>query len=278
MADASGLKKCSYFLVRYVPNTEREEFINIGVLLYCEEDQYLDCLFTDDFRRLKRLHAAADLRFLRELQSYFEQQIQDHENNLAGYLLEMDESFSNLIQLAPARPLLTAHPRAELQNLFARYVGKRRADFPAADTRMRIKQQLGEALRRGMVLSDRRFEKRIPAEQWTEKGDPFQFDFGYRPPEEAGRPNGHLKLIHALSLHRDNDLAHVLANTLRYIRRKEPAELTAVVEAWPAQENKTASHTHRLLTDAEINVRPLVEVDAFVAGIRSELQMRASAV
>jgi hypothetical protein len=277
MVDEGSLKACSYYLVRYVPSTEREEFLNIGILLHSAEEQFLDCLFTDDLRRVKRFHPQADLRFLRDLQSHFEQQIQQHEDNLSGYLREMEESFSLLIQLAPARPALAAEPQAQLQELFKRYVGKRQADFPATGTRMRIKQRLVDALRRAMVLNDKRFERRIPAEPLTHPGDPFHFDFGYRPPLAAGKPNGHLKLIHTLSLHRDHELASVLAHTLGYVRHGQPAELTAVIEGWPLPADKTAEHSFRLLRDAEIAVRPVAEVDAFAASIREELQQSASA-
>ena len=88
-----------------------------------------------------------------------------------------------------------------------------------------------------------------------------------------GKPNGHVKLIHALSLKRDNDLAHVLANTLRYIRRKEPAELTAVVEGLPAPTDETALHSRRILEDAQIALQPLAAVDEFAQSVRRELQM-----
>ncbi len=277
MAEESDLKACSYFLVRYVPDTEREEFLNIGVVLLSAEEQFLDCLFTDDFRRIRRFHPQADLGFLRELQNHFEQQIQEHENNLEGYLQEMQESFSNLIQLTPPHPLLIADPQAEMPRLLERFVGKRQADFPAAETRMRIKQRLAEALRRVKVFSDPRFEKRIPAERWTEKGDPFHFDFGYRPPLAAGKPNGHVKLIHALSLRRDPEIAHVLANTIRYVRQKEPAALTAVIESLPSRRDETAGHSYRLLRDAEITLQPLSEVAAFASSVSKELQPSASA-
>lgn len=30
-----------YAFIRYVPKVEREEFINIGVILYCKPKQYL---------------------------------------------------------------------------------------------------------------------------------------------------------------------------------------------------------------------------------------------
>jgi len=277
MVDEGSLKACSYYLVRYVPHAEREEFLNIGLFLHSAEEQFLDCLFTDDLRRIKRFHRQADLEFLRDLQSHFEQQIQQHEDNLQGLLEGMQQSFSHVIQLSPARPVLAAEPQAQLQQLFARLVGKRQADFPAADTRMRIKQRLVEALRRARVFDDKRFEKRIPAEPLTHPGNPFHFDFGYRPPMAAGKPNGHLKLLHALSLHRDHELASVLSLTMGYVRSKQPAELTAIIEGWPARGDKTAGHSCRILQDAEIALRPLAEVDAFAASIRTELDLSASA-
>ena len=277
MANEGSLKACSYYLVRYVPHAEREEFLNIGLLLHSAEEEFLDCLFTDDLRRIKRFHPGADLEFLRDLQSHFEQQIQQHEDNLEGLLQGMQQSLSHVIQLAPARPVLAAEPQAQLQQLFERLVGKRHADFPAADTRMRIKQRLVEALRRARVFSDKRFEKRISAEPLTHSGNPFHFDFGYRPPMAAGKPNGHLKLIHALSLHRDHELASVLALTMGYVRSRQPAELTAIIEGWPAGGDKTATHSHRILKDAEITLRPLTEVVAFAKSIRDELALSASA-
>ena len=277
MADELSLKPCSYYLVRYVPSAEREEFLNIGILLHCAGEQFLDCLITDDLRRVKRFHPQADLQFLRELPSYFEQQIQQHEDDLSGYLKEIEDSFSNLIQLAPARSALAAAPQAQLLELFERYVGRRPAESPVAGTRMRIKQRLVEALQRAMVFSDRRFEKRIPAAPLTHPGDPFHFDFGYRPTLVAGKPNGHLKLLHVLSLHRDHELASVLAHTLGYVRERQPAELTAVIEDFPAPVDKTAQHSYHILRDAEITLRPVAEVDALAASIRQELGPTASA-
>jgi hypothetical protein len=271
MADDLSMKPCSYYLVRYVPRAEREEFLNIGLLLYSAEEQFLDCLFTDDLRRVKRFHPQADLALLRQLQGHFEQQIQQHEEQLQEFLEEMQQSFSHVIQLAPGRPVLAAEPQTQLRQLFARLVGERRADFPAAETRMRIKQKLVEALESARVFRDKRFERHIPAEPLTHPGDPFHFDFGYRPPLDAGKPNGHLKLVHALSLHRDHELASVLALTMGYIRDKQPAELTAVVEAVPAAGDKTAAHSCRILQDAAIVMRPISEVDALASVINLDL-------
>jgi hypothetical protein len=276
MPSESTLKPCAYYLVRYVPNAEREEFLNIGLLLHSPQEQFLDCLFTRDFRRLKRFHPQADAEFLRELQSHFEQQIQQHEDNLAGFLAELQDSLSNLIQLAPARPVLADEPQALLPQLFANLVGESQADAPAADTRMRIKQHLVDAFRRALILGDRRLERHIPAERLTHSGNPFHFDFGYRPALAGGKPNGHLKLIHALSLRRDPELASVLSVTMGYVRSRQPAELTAVIEGWPARADKTASHSHRILTDAGIALWPLAQVHELAAAVRNDLALSAS--
>lgn len=276
MPDEDSLKSCSYCLVRYVPNSEREEYLNIGVLLHCPDEEFLDCLFTDDVRRITRLHPHADREFLRSLQGHFEQQIQQHEDNLQGFLLEMQQSFSHTIQLAPARPVLAADPAVELQLVFERLVGKRRVDLPAADTRMRIRQRFVEALRRARVLRDKRLERHIPADRLTRTGDPFHFDFGYRLPAAGGKPDGRLKLIHALSLQRDHALASVLALTMGYVREKQPAELTAIIESWPAPGNKVAGHSYQILTDAAISMRPAAEIDAFATSIRDELGQDAA--
>jgi len=271
MTEESKLRECSYFLVRYVPDSAREEFLNIGVFLHSPGEEFLDCLFTDDMRRIKRFHPEADTQLLRELQSYFEQQIKEHETDLNGYTREMQESFSNLIQVTPPRPCLAAEPQAEIQELFARYVGARRAGPLAQDTRMRIKHRLTEALRRHGVLEHPRFEKRVPAGKWTHEGDPLCFDFGYRPWQVEGKPNGHIKLIHALSLSRDEETAHVLANTIGYVRKKEPAELTAVVEALPAATDQRGRYSERILLDAEIRLQPLAGIEPFVQSVRAEL-------
>ncbi len=276
MADNDDLKSCSYYLVRYVPHAEREEFLNIGVLLHSAEEQFLDCLFTHDVRRVKRFHPQADLEFLRGLQGYFEQQIQQHEDHLEQLLEEMQQTLSHIVQLAPERRVLAAEPQAQLQQLFERLVGKTPSVAPVDDTRMRIRQKFVEALRRAQVFRDKRLERHIPAEPLTHRGDPFHFDFGYRPPATAGQPNGHLKLIHALSLHRDHELASVLALTIGYVREKQPADLTAIVEGLPAPGAKTADHSYRILRDSAISIRPVAEVDAFARSIGHELSPLAA--
>ena len=42
-----------YAVIRVVPHVEREEFINVGVILFCAKQKYLRCLFQLDEARLK---------------------------------------------------------------------------------------------------------------------------------------------------------------------------------------------------------------------------------
>lgn len=269
MPEEEKLKECSLFLVHYIPDPVRGESLNIGVFLYSPGDNYLGCLFTDDFRRLKRFHPQADLDFLRELQQDFEQQIEDHSEALPAFLAWMEESFSNLVQISPARTCLLRDPVSELQTVFDRYVGSRMAGPLPLDTRLRIKQRLRLALVRGRVWE--RLERNIPAARWTQPGDPFTFDFGYRPLEIAGKPNGHIKLIHALSLKRDAELAKVLVYTLDHVRAHEPAELTAVVEAPADPDEAAAILSHNILQEGGIAIRPVSLADEYAQSIYQEL-------
>ena len=273
MADENKLKKCALFLVRYVPDPVREESVNIGLFLHSPQERYLGCLFTNDFRRVKTFHPRADVDFLRELQPDFENQIEEAEDHLETYILTMRESFSNMIQLAEPRTCLLAEPQNEIQSLFARYVGERAAGPPPEDTRFRVKQRLTAALSESGVWEH--MEKRIPAAPWTHSGDPFTFDYGYKPLRVEGKPNGHIHFIHAHSLKRDVDAkaAKVLVYSLERVRRKEGAQLTAVVEAPAAKDDKTASLSQRILLEGDIALYPVARASELAQTVRNELMM-----
>jgi len=269
----SELKECSYFLVRYVPDVVKQEFINIGVFLFSPAEQFLDCLFSDDFRRINRFHAQADTEFLKELQTHFEQQIEEHEKDLEGYIQEMQQSYSNLIQLSPARTCLTADLSAQLQDLFDRHVGAPLTGPAKQDTRMRIKHRMTEALRRCDVFEHNLFRKRIPASPWTAAGDPFVFDFGYKPHERAGKPNGHVKLIHTLSLQRDAGLAKELMWTFDRVLMKEPSHLTIGHEDNPDPNDPIVHFSQNILQHERTHLVPVSRFAEYAQSVRAELLM-----
>ncbi|SDZ80449.1 Protein of unknown function [Arachidicoccus rhizosphaerae] len=44
-----------YAIIRLVPRVDREEFINIGVIVYCKERSYLDCKYHLNEKRIQCL-------------------------------------------------------------------------------------------------------------------------------------------------------------------------------------------------------------------------------
>jgi Protein of unknown function (DUF3037) len=60
-----------YAVVRLVPQVEREEFLNVGVILYCRQHKFLGMKFTLDEKRLLSSFPAADINDIRlHLQAY----------------------------------------------------------------------------------------------------------------------------------------------------------------------------------------------------------------
>jgi len=265
------LKHCLHYLVRYVPNLATGQFVNVGLLLYCPHAQYLDCLFTEDFDAVQRFHPEADLELLRELQPYFEQEIKEHENDLAGYIRGIEESYSNLIQLSDAQPWEAEDLEAALTQLFETYVGAWAGGPPKRDTRMRIKRRLADALERHGVIDHKALERDIPAAQWTGAGDTFTFDFGYTPVRPAPEPDRELRLIHALSLLRDSDLAETLKSKFDTVLEKAPAQLTVAHEDIADPSNALVRSSLSTLRSKHILLVPAGIFDQYARSVREEL-------
>jgi hypothetical protein len=49
-----------YAVLRVVPRVEREEFLNVGVILYCPRQKFLETIFTLDEARLKAFFPIID--------------------------------------------------------------------------------------------------------------------------------------------------------------------------------------------------------------------------
>ncbi|HEV2801266.1 MAG TPA: DUF3037 domain-containing protein [Pyrinomonadaceae bacterium] len=55
----------NYAVVRVVPHAEREEFVNVGVIVHCQATDFLDAAFELDERRLAAFAPDLDLNELR---------------------------------------------------------------------------------------------------------------------------------------------------------------------------------------------------------------------
>ena len=50
-----------YAVIRIVPMVEREEFLNVGIILFSKQQKFLQCLYTLDEERLKVFNDTVDV-------------------------------------------------------------------------------------------------------------------------------------------------------------------------------------------------------------------------
>ena len=118
-----------YAIVRVVPRVDREEFINVGVILFCRAQRLLDARVKLDPARLAALAPQLDATLV---QAQIEQvPLICAGGAKAGALGELSQTErflwlisprSTTIQVSPAHSGLCENPRAELDRLFKQAV------------------------------------------------------------------------------------------------------------------------------------------------------------
>jgi hypothetical protein len=97
-----------YAIIRIVPNADREEFVNAGVLLFCEAKGLLSATIELDDDRLLALCSNLDLGLLREHLTGFESVCQGGAE--AGQLAEMSQRERWRWLTAPRSTILQTSP------------------------------------------------------------------------------------------------------------------------------------------------------------------------
>jgi hypothetical protein len=222
---------CEFQLIRYVPDSARNEFVHVGVLLREyeageNEKPRLELRFTRDWRRVRCIHPEADIASLEGMESELRNLLQnDPDGNLKRIV---DESFSNSVQLTEPKGYLVESFPAGVEALMRIYVDPpKRERLPRLSGRAAIQSTMRAEFEHAGVWDLLR--KRIAASDYTRPGDPLRIDAGYR-------PNGIIRMFHAVSLEPGLDLAKVLAFSAAGLRagvervEKAALELTAIVE------------------------------------------------
>ena len=225
----SARKQCDFYLVRYVPDPVRNEFVNIGVLLRdVGQPEQLTVNFTKDWARVRCIDPDVDVGMLESLESELRQRLA-HEDAGSPYLMRvLEDSFSNALQITEPRGYLAESMVAGVEELMRVYVEPRKRQATTRKSgRQAIYAKMRSQFERVGVWDLMR--KRIAVSGYTKAGDPLRIDCGYR-------PNGVIRMFHAVSLESDTEWPKVLAFSVGAIReglaRVENAklELTAVVE------------------------------------------------
>jgi Protein of unknown function (DUF3037) len=118
-----------YAVVRVVPRVEREEFINVGVILLCAKQKFLSSLLELNEERLKFLCTSVDVEEVRTHMQSFDRICKGGEAGGSIGALPLAERFrwltasrSTVVQCSQVHPGLCDDPNATLKRLFEQLV------------------------------------------------------------------------------------------------------------------------------------------------------------
>jgi hypothetical protein len=274
----SAERACAYRILRYTPNLVRDEWVNIGVLLFDPQsgERRLRVIEEqDEYNRVRRLHPQADealLRALREdLEDRFQSTLANGSTGNGGHwqqlLAKWDETLSNALQLAPQKGVFAADLDAELERLYADHVAPQRtaSRVGAPGSRANLRSYCSQVFRQARLWD--RLQKSVRAEEFTFPGDPMRLDYSYR-------RNGTRGFVQTLSVTRAPADAKLLAYTAERIAAKASlkTEFAAVTDVELKMENDRHRFVRDTLRDVGIEPIPLEGFAVWVNKLKPLLQ------
>lgn len=259
---------CEFQLLRYVPDPVRNEFVHVGVLLREQAPAQagassMELRFTRDWRRVRCLDPDADTSVLEGMESELRQRLRHDPDGRMMRIL--DEALSLNVQMTTPKAYLAESLPAGVEELMRLYVDPpKRERMPRLSGRAAIQSVMRTEFEHAGVWDLLR--KRIPASDYTRPGDPLRLDAGYR-------PNGVIRMFHAVSLEPGLDLAKVLAYSAAGLRagvqrtEKADLELTAIIEpaaklgATDDEPDRLAMYRFGVETMEENQIRVLTTAD-----------------
>ncbi|MGA8429698.1 MAG: DUF3037 domain-containing protein [Candidatus Sulfotelmatobacter sp.] len=191
----SELKQLRFFLLRYVPDAVKGEFVNIGVIakeIGTNTTGFAGVRFTRDWRRVRGIDPQVDMDVLNEFEEEIRAEVAEkHDPETLVHRLQ--ESFSNVVQLSAPQECLTENPAKELEAIAEMYLEVLKGE---KDKTISGRQEIVRAMRdafigaglRGFVI------ERLPLSSYTKPGDPLKYlDFAYKAKKE-------MKVFQAVSL------------------------------------------------------------------------------
>ena len=270
-------RNCEFQLLRYVPDAVRNEFVHIGVLLREQGSRQIEVWFTRDWRRVRCLDPDADTDLLEGMESELRRRFEaEPEGDL---LRRLSESLSLNVQMTEPKAYLAESLPAGMEELMRIYVeSQARERTQRLSGRAGIQARMRTEFERAGVWDLLR--KRIAAADYTRPGDPLRIDAGYR-------PNGVIRMFHAVSLEPGVEMAKVLAFSAAGLRdgvervEKAELELTAVVEpaarlgATDEEPERLAMYRFGVETMEEHRIRVLTtsDMERVAATARRELRV-----
>ena len=266
-------RQCEFFLVRYIPDPVKEEFVNVGVGI-CTIDaagpKFSDVLFTSNWSRVRCFDPEAEIDAIRVWEALLRDILSDY--GMEG-LDKFRESNDGVVRVTEDRVLLTESPEAELKLLCQAYLERQRTSARDASGRQVILNAMRREFERQGV---RQFlQASVPVAQYTEDGDPLKIDFAYSP---SGAGPALVRMFHAVSLEHDINAAKVLAFSCPRIsaglREKENSQLqlTAIIEAeLPA--SREIEFGKRMMRENGVLIKTVADAQNIAERAREELNL-----
>jgi hypothetical protein len=286
-ADSSQPERtCAYRILRYTPNLVRDEWVNIGVLVYDPQsgERRLRLIEEqEEYTRVRRLHPRADESLLRALRDDLENRFDSARSTngqgsnegaangaaLQEMLRKWDDTLSNALQLAPQKGVISSDLDAELERLYGDHVALPRlpSRVGAPGTRAQMRSYCTQVLRQARIWERGHFRTTVRASEFTFPGDPMRIDYTYR-------HNGTHGFIQALSVSRSPADSKGIAHTFGDIAAKSSlkTELTVVTDIDLKVQNDRNRFVDRTLRDAGIEPVPLDHFAVWVAKLKPMIQ------
>ncbi len=276
-------KHCDFFLLRYVPDVVKGEFVNLGVVLLEEgENGFTNVRFLRDWRRLRGLDPEADIELLESYETELRRLLQSRVPEIIDYrgpmsrrewlFAQIRDSFSGALEITPMTAVLTESPQAELGKLAQLYLESERHAQRAQSGRRVIYTAMRDAFEQAGVWQSPAMRKDIAVAQYTRQGDPLKIDCGYR-------PNGLLHLFHAVSLATDVNSAKVLAFSYSEMRdglhaaENATSDLTAITEDELDPHDEAVAFALATLQNSDIAIARVSDMPQIAERARTELKL-----
>jgi hypothetical protein len=270
-------KQLEFFLLRYVPDAVKDEFVNIGVVMVepeakgagADQARFADVRFTRDWRRVRCLDPQADVEMLEALERDIRSQMVEARDRDA-LLRRLEDSFSNVIQLSPIKGCAAEDPRKEIEAIASIYLEAAKVrGHRVGSGRQKIFETMRGAFEQAGVLG--LVMEGVPVAAYTKPGDPFSFDFGYRLGNE-------IKLFHAVSLKANVEAAVALAS--RYPRIAEGITrvtaaspvLTAVIDDGLDRKQEQIQFALNMMQDEKIRIATATGMPDIASVAKRELR------
>jgi len=254
----------AYHVLRYTSDLVRDEWVNIGVIVFDPLTGALRLRLVeeqDEYARIRRLQPAADEDVLRGFRDHLEDQFSTYLRNrraelggtadvgeeLQKLIENWNSTLSNGLQLAPQKGVHADDLDAELERLYTEHVAPPRKIIRvgAPGSRAMIRSYCSQVWKAAGLWD--RIQKSVRVAEFTFAGDPMRVDYSYR-------RNGTRGYVQTLSVSRAPADCKLYAYTAARIAARAPfaSEFAAVTDVPLVAENERHCFVRDTLRDAGI--------------------------